>query len=110
MYKLWITTVVDGRITRSLLADWSITHTEDKALTIALDGACNELDLSRPIIMKKHINEISLFHRTRFLPEHFIENVDFDRMEVEVFESELKVKKIYFLLKNGYRITVSTFS
>lgn len=47
--------------------------------------ACHALNLARPIIMDKHINELLVFNHTVFRPDDFIERVDFDRLEVELF-------------------------
>ena len=42
-------------------------------------------DLARPIIMNKHINELLSFGHTVFRADDFIEKIDFDRLEVELF-------------------------
>ena len=93
MYKLWVTTVTDGKITKEYLSDWDTTISIDKALTEALDKACYEMDLSRPLILRKHLFEMVNFNRTKFLPEHFVESVEFDKLDVEVFETNKKPKR-----------------
>lgn len=46
---------------------------------------CHELDLSRPIILQKHIDDFNKFSHTYFKPRDFVESVDFDRLEIELF-------------------------
>jgi hypothetical protein len=92
MNKLWITTVLDGKITRNIVADWDGKQKTEDALNESLEDACDSLNLSMPIIMKKHISELNSFRRTKFLPEHFIESVDFDRMELEIYDSKKNKK------------------
>lgn len=46
---------------------------------------CHELDLARPVILSKHIEEFYKFSHTHFKPRDFIESVDFDRLEIELF-------------------------
>ena len=46
---------------------------------------CHKLNLSRPVILKKHIRDLEQFSHTVFYPSDFMEPVDFDRFEVELF-------------------------
>ena len=44
---------------------------------------CEPLDLPRPVILSKHLRDMTTFRRTRFLPGDFMEDVSFDAFEVE---------------------------
>lgn len=46
---------------------------------------CHELDLSRPIILEKHISDFNKFSHAHFNPTDFVEPVKFDRLEIELF-------------------------
>ena len=46
---------------------------------------CHELNLARPVILKKHIKDLENFSHTSFRPDDFMEKVDFDRLEIELF-------------------------
>lgn len=46
---------------------------------------CHDMNLSRPVILKKHVRDLEQFRHTVFLPQDFMEQVDFDRFEVELF-------------------------
>ena len=46
---------------------------------------CHELNLSRPVILKKHVRDLESFNHTVFRPGDFMEKVDFDRLEIELF-------------------------
>ncbi|MBO2515752.1 MAG: hypothetical protein CW338_00550 [Clostridiales bacterium] len=58
----------------------------------ALEEACHRLDVPRPLVIDKHRRDWEAFSQTRFLPDHFIESVSFDRMEVEYINPEEKKK------------------
>lgn len=47
---------------------------------------CEELDISQPVWLRKHQNDIINFRRTTFKPGDFIESVRFDRFEIEIYE------------------------
>ena len=45
---------------------------------------CKELDVSVPIWLDRNTSEFACFRRTTFTPEQFIDQVKFDRLEIEV--------------------------
>ena len=56
----------------------------------ALDSACRQLDVPRPMILPRHERDWEQFSQARFLREHFVEDVPFDRMEVEFIDPDRK--------------------
>jgi len=55
----------------------------------ALSDVCEQLDLTKPIVTRKHENEMSRFNRTVFYPDDFVEECTFDTFEIE----KINVKK-----------------
>ncbi len=53
-----------------------------------LAEACHRLDLSRPLWLDKNQREWDEFGQTRFLPDAFVEHVDFDRLEIEFIDPD----------------------
>lgn len=51
----------------------------------ALGKLCEHMDLSRPIILDKHVSDFNKFSRACFYSGDFIEPVDFDKLEIELF-------------------------
>lgn len=60
----------------------------------ALLEACRKLDIPRPLILPKHERDFEQFSLTRFLPEHFMESVPFDRLEIEFIDPDKKKSKV----------------
>ena len=56
----------------------------------ALEEACQRLDVPRPLILPRHERDWEEFSQARFLREHFMEDVAFDRMEVEFIDPDRK--------------------
>ncbi len=50
-----------------------------------LGELCHDLDLSRPILLKKHLEEINRFSSTSFTSQDFMEPISFDKLEIEIF-------------------------
>lgn len=59
----------------------------------ALERACHTLDVPRPIVLPRHERDWQQFSQARFLREHFMEDVPFDRMEVEFIDPDKKKKQ-----------------
>jgi hypothetical protein len=54
----------------------------------AVDEICREMDVARPIWLLKHEGEMERFGRTAFTPDDFIEEVPFERFEVEILKAK----------------------
>ena len=86
---IWVRLMHKNRIERDLTlpcahADWQE----------ALEDACHQLDVGRPMILPRHERDFAQFNQARFLPEHFVESVPFDRMEVEFIDPDKKKKAL----------------
>lgn len=52
----------------------------------ALDEICYAFDLQKPIWLDSNISEFQRMAKTRFRQDSFIEDVDFDFLEIQVLE------------------------
>lgn len=59
----------------------------------ALSACCRQMDIGVPMVLARHEQDWQNLSQTRFLPEHFLEQVRFDRLEVEYFDPDQKKKK-----------------
>ncbi len=84
--KLWGKTRLDDRTVSSetvTVAAKSANEVEDWSEPFS--RLCHKLNLSRPVILKKHVRELEQFSHTVFFPADFMEPVDFDRFDVELY-------------------------
>jgi len=54
----------------------------------AIDDICREYDLSKPIWLESTIADFKRHDKTRFLQDNFIEQIDFDYLEIHVIEED----------------------
>ncbi len=88
MFRLWAKQVKDSHLLRdTVICDDSGQRRTKKVFT-ALEAACREFDLPKPIWLDKTIREFQLHARTRFYQDHFIEEIPFDYLEIEVIEDD----------------------
>ena len=88
MSRLWVRTIRHHRIDRQHTVP-CVWGEEQQALEVAM----NEMDLPVPMWLNKHDKEYSDFRHTAFLPDHFIETVDFERLEIEYLSDDGKRRK-----------------
>lgn len=86
MLRLWGRMFRDNR----LLKDITIENTEDDTRTHrifhALDEICYAWDLGKPIWLDSNIREFKRHNKTRFYSDSFIEEIDFDYLEISILE------------------------
>ncbi len=56
----------------------------------SLMQVCEHFDLTKPIMLQKHLSEIERFNRTIFYADDFIEKVPFDSLEIEIIAEKKK--------------------
>lgn len=83
MPRLWARIIQKHRILKQATAECAFDGTED-----ALTELCREFDIPRPLWLDKHRREYAEFRRTQFLPDHFMEDVPFQRLEIEFIEDD----------------------
>ncbi len=81
MARLWVRVMKDHRIQNQLAVDCAWGDEKD-----ALTDVCKQLDIARPIWLAKHEREFESFRRTAFTRDHFIEDIGFDKLEIEFLD------------------------
>ena len=82
---IWVRLMRKNRIEKDAIVDCAHEDWQQ-----ALETACRQMDMPRPLILPRHERDWQSFSQARFLPEHFIESVSFDRMEVEFIDPDKK--------------------
>ncbi len=81
--KFWGKLKTEDRILKDI-----IVNCDD--LKSAVAAICDEFDLSKPLILEKHLSETASFNRTVFYPDDFVERVSFDSFEIEKIATKKK--------------------
>ena len=89
--RIWAKVLQNHRIMRETVREFSSARPSDlEGWSVLLHELCQDLDLCRPVILRKHIYDLRQFSRVVFKPSDFIESVDFDEFEVEVLAEKKK--------------------
>lgn len=91
--KIWAKCVKDNKIYKDVVQEFALARPSDipgwEAILLEL---CKELDLARPIVLTKHLKELTAFSRTQFTEDDFMESLPFDKFRVEILPEEKKKK------------------
>lgn len=89
--KIWAKILCDHKIQKDVVREIASARPFDAAgWAPVIDELVKPLDLARPVILPKHIGELARFSRTVFKAGDFMEPVDFDGFEIEVFTEKKK--------------------
>ena len=84
--RIWAKTIQSQKITSEVVREFALARPSDiSGWMPVLHELCQALDLSRPVVLEKHVRELERFSHTAFRPSDFIEPVGFDRFEMEIF-------------------------
>jgi hypothetical protein len=85
MSRLWVKAVRDHRVIKHEAPECAWGEQKDRLIE-----ALKRMDYPAPMWLDKHEREFDAFRRTSFASEHFIEDVPFDRIEIEFLPDDGK--------------------
>ena len=86
--RIWFKEWKDNHLVRDTVVE---DHTDDSRthkVLHAVDRACEELDLARPIWLDNTVEDFRRHARARFTQDAFIESIPFDYLEIHVIEED----------------------
>ena len=88
MFRLWARIWKDNHMLKDTVIADSSAATRTHKIFRALDEVCNEFDLGKPIWLDKTIAEFKRHSKTRFTQDNFIEEIEFDYLEIQIIEED----------------------
>lgn len=89
--RIWAKIILDQHIMDQTVREFtSLRSFSDSELETVIHELCQEMDLSRPILLRKHFREFQQFQRIVFKSADFMEPIDFDSFEVELIKEKKK--------------------
>ncbi|MCR4908643.1 MAG: hypothetical protein K5985_07400 [Lachnospiraceae bacterium] len=87
--RLWFREISNNRTVKELVINDETGDTRTHKVLHALDRACASFDLPHPIWLKANEREFARIARTRFRRDSFVEEINFDYLEIQVLEEDL---------------------
>lgn len=88
MFRLWVKEWKSNRILRDTTICDGSEDTRTHKVFRALEEACYELDLGKPIWLDSNIEEFRRHAKARFYQDSFIETIPFDYLEIQIIEED----------------------
>lgn len=86
--RIWFKVMSDNHLLRDLTITDDSDDTRTHKIFHALDKACYELDLGRPIWLDANVTEFKRHAKTKFMQDSFVESIEFDFLEMHVIEED----------------------
>ncbi|MCI7322292.1 MAG: hypothetical protein MR508_03125 [Lachnospiraceae bacterium] len=83
-FKIWS----DTHLLRTETIEDESEDTRTHKIFRALEEACEKFDLGKPIWLDANVEEFKRHARTRFTKDNFVEEIDFDYMEMQVLHED----------------------
>lgn len=85
MFRLWAKLYKDRHLIKdTVIENDSPDLNRTKKIFAALETACYEFDLSKPIWLDSNIAEFKKISKTRFSADNFIDSFPYDYLEIHV--------------------------
>lgn len=88
MFRLWAKIFRDNRMLQDTVICDASEDTRTHKVFRALDEVCSQFDLGKPIWLDANISDFKRHRKTRFLQDSFVEQVDFDYLEIQIIEED----------------------
>lgn len=84
--RIWAKLWSDNHMLRDTIIEDLSSDTRTHKIFHALDEICLDFDLGKPIWLDSNIREFQRHSSTKFRQDNFIEEIDFDFLEILVIE------------------------
>lgn len=88
MFRLWAREFKDNRMLKDTVIEDGDSDTRTHKIFNALDEICMQFDLGKPLWLESTVSDFKKHRRTRFTQDNFIEEIDFDYLEIQVIEED----------------------
>ncbi len=84
--RIWFKIFQDNHLLRDTVITDDSDETRTHKIFQALDKVCYDFDLSKPIWLNATVAEFKRHDKARFYQDNFVEQIDFDFLEIDVIE------------------------
>lgn len=89
MFRLWAKIWKDGHLLKdTVICNENPSLNRTRKIFAAIEEVCYEFDLSKPIWFDSTIADFKKHDKTRFTKDNFIDEIEFDFLEIQVIEED----------------------
>ena len=92
--RIWAATRDENKILTEVVLEFPpVLDASGEEWSVIVGELCHGLDLARPVLLKKHQNDLNHFRHTTFFADDFMESVPFKKLTIEIFPDKTKSKE-----------------
>lgn len=89
MFRMWCKIFKENRLLKDTVIEQpDLDKSRTRKVFDSLEEACQIFDLAVPIWLDLNIKDFKRHDKTRFYSDSFIEQIDFDYLEIHVIEED----------------------
>ncbi len=88
MFRLWAKVFKDNRMLKDMTVCNDREDTRTHKVFDAMDEICYAFDLGKPIWLDCNVADFKRHAKTRFFQDNFVEQIDFDYLEIRIIEED----------------------
>ena len=86
--RIWFKMMKGTHLIQDMTVEDESAETRTHKIFHALEEACYEFDLGKPLWLDATVEEFKRHAKTRFYQDNFIEEIEFDYLEIHVIEED----------------------
>lgn len=86
--RIWFKMMDNTHLTKTETIEDLTNDTRTHKIFAAIEKICYAWDLGKPIWLDANVKEFQKRARTRFSQDNFVEEIDFDYLEIHVLEED----------------------
>ncbi|MCR4694708.1 MAG: hypothetical protein K5773_05265 [Pseudobutyrivibrio sp.] len=86
--RIWFKTFKDNRMLKDFMVEDDSEETRTHKIFNAVEKACYEFDLSKPVWLDSTVREFKRHGKARFTQDNFVDEIDFSFLEIHVLDED----------------------
>lgn len=88
MFRLWGKIWQDNHMLKDMVYENDKADTRTHKVFDGLEAICHEFNIGIPIWLDLNVKDFQMFDKVRFTKDSFIEEIEFDYLEIHVIEED----------------------
>jgi len=88
MIRIWGKIIKNNKLIQSKVVEAKIKETYQQALSNSITDLCKIFDIEKPYWLPSNMDEFNKRGKTSFNMDNFIEEIEFDKFEIEELDVE----------------------
>lgn len=88
MFRLWAREFKNNHMLKDTVIADDSSDTRTHKIFHALEEVCLQFDLGKPIWLESTVSDFKRHRKTRFTQDNFIEEIEFDYLEIQIIEED----------------------